>query len=460
MIKIKPSLIFITTILLVFITNSVSFGNTEAKITGEAFYRERIAVPPETQLEVVLEDVSLADAPSEVIGKTIMENVGQPPYTFEIPYQPDKIKPSHSYSVRARLTHQDQLLFTTDQVYPVITRGNPQQVQLLLKQVARSPNANHPITEPATFTGDLPCADCAGITYHLDLFPDRAFFLRRTYQGKSNSFDEIGRWELTSEGKVLVLQNDTPLRFSVDSADALSLLDQQGNPIESELNYTLRKTSEFSPIAPRLQLRGMYSYLADAGQFTECRTGKTMPVAMEADNRALERAYLEARSQPAQALLVTVKGQIAQRMPMEGPSPVLTLIPEKFMSISPQETCDRQMENRTLQNTYWKVIQIGNNPVRPLLDRQQPHIFLEKSNQLVGFDGCNRFSGNYQVEGNNLNFTPTASTLLPCGEGAAQALEFHLSLDRVDQYHVTGTQLEFFDETGEVLARFSAIEFP
>ena len=40
---------------------------------------------------------------------------------------------------------------------------------------------------PATFTGNLPCADCPGIRYHLNLFADHVFFLRMTYQEQSTA---------------------------------------------------------------------------------------------------------------------------------------------------------------------------------------------------------------------------------------------------------------------------------
>ena len=110
-----------------------------ATVRGEAFYRERIAVPPGTQLEVVLSDISRADAPAETIADTVIADAGQPPYKFEIHYQPDRIIASHRYAVRARLTHEGRLLFTTDQTYPVITSGNPTEVRLLLKHVAAPP---------------------------------------------------------------------------------------------------------------------------------------------------------------------------------------------------------------------------------------------------------------------------------------------------------------------------------
>jgi len=86
-----------------------------ATVRGEATYRERFAVPPGAQLEIVLQDVSRADAPAETVGSVTLSAIGQPPYRFEIPYQPESIVASHRYSVRALLTHQGQLLFTTDQ---------------------------------------------------------------------------------------------------------------------------------------------------------------------------------------------------------------------------------------------------------------------------------------------------------------------------------------------------------
>jgi putative lipoprotein len=115
-----------------------------ATVRGEATYRERIAVPPGAQLEVRLLDVSRADAPSETIGSVTLSDIGQPPYRFEIAYRPDQIISSHQYVVSARLTHEGRLLFIIDQAYPVITRDQPNEVQLMLKRVGAPPTASTP----------------------------------------------------------------------------------------------------------------------------------------------------------------------------------------------------------------------------------------------------------------------------------------------------------------------------
>ncbi|MFO1432190.1 MAG: YbaY family lipoprotein [Candidatus Competibacteraceae bacterium] len=113
--------------------------NAQAQtIQGTASYRERIALPPEAAFEATLEDVSRADAPAEVIGRTRIEPTGQVPIRFEIAYDVTRIDPKHRYSVRARITRGDTLLFTTTRIYPVLTQGAGTKVELLLQRLTKS----------------------------------------------------------------------------------------------------------------------------------------------------------------------------------------------------------------------------------------------------------------------------------------------------------------------------------
>ena len=106
---------------------------SEASRTGTATYRERIALPPGAVFEATLEDVSRADAPAEVLGRTRMESPGNPPFKFSIAYDPARIDPSHRYTVRAKVTHEDRLMFTTDTHYPVLSAGQPSHVDMLMR---------------------------------------------------------------------------------------------------------------------------------------------------------------------------------------------------------------------------------------------------------------------------------------------------------------------------------------
>ena len=87
-------------------------------------------------------------------------------------------------------------------------------------------------------------------------------------------------------------------------------------------------------------MRGMYIYMADAALFSDCLSGRRLPVAMEADSISLERAYLEARQQPGDELLVSFEGRIVDRPPMEGDGLRPTVIVDRFIDVWPGESCD------------------------------------------------------------------------------------------------------------------------
>lgn len=97
----------------------------QARLTGQVHYLQRMALPPDAELEVKLLDVSLADAPATVLATQHLVPAGQVPISFTLSYEPSQIVPNHSYSVQARILHGDQLLFINTQRYAVLTQGAP-----------------------------------------------------------------------------------------------------------------------------------------------------------------------------------------------------------------------------------------------------------------------------------------------------------------------------------------------
>lgn len=107
-----------------------------AAVSGTVSYRQRIALPPEAQLVLKLEDVSLADAPSVVIAEKTIETAGrQVPIPFVLTYDPDAIQPQNRYVVRAQIFYGDQLRWTSTTAYLVITQDSPTDVTIELEQV-------------------------------------------------------------------------------------------------------------------------------------------------------------------------------------------------------------------------------------------------------------------------------------------------------------------------------------
>lgn len=112
-----------------------STGSSEVK--GVASYRERMALPPDAVFEATLEDVSRADAPAQVIGRVRMDPAGQPPFRFAIPYDAAQLQPGHNYVLRARISRQEQLLFTTDRHYAMPPNGHEIDLMLVRAQPTR-----------------------------------------------------------------------------------------------------------------------------------------------------------------------------------------------------------------------------------------------------------------------------------------------------------------------------------
>jgi copper homeostasis protein (lipoprotein) len=204
-------------------------------------------------------------------------------------------------------------------------------------------------------------------------------------------------------------------------------------------------------------MRGQYTYMADAGVFRECLTQLKFPVAQLADNAALERAYSAARQQPGEEVLVKVDGRIAMQPRMEGEGQVATLVVERFIAVSPGETCAAEAASATLENTHWKLVEAGGQPVVTPADRKEAYFRLDPmGNQMQGFSGCNQFGGGYHVEGRKLRFDQVRMTMMACTDTNNPEQRFTSAINGAKAWKIAGKQLELLDEAGAVLARFEA----
>ncbi len=96
------------------------------KVTGTVTYLQRSALPSTAVIEVTLSDVSIQDVAATVLSTQRIEANGQQvPFPYELAYNPAQIIRKHRYAVRATIKDGDKLLFTSTQVNPVITNGNP-----------------------------------------------------------------------------------------------------------------------------------------------------------------------------------------------------------------------------------------------------------------------------------------------------------------------------------------------
>lgn len=109
-----------------------------------------------------------------------------------------------------------------------------------------------------------------------------------------------------------------------------------------------------------------------------------------------------------------------------------------------------------LENTHWKLVAVGTEPVTHGSGQTEPHLVFErKSARLAGFGGCNRVMGSYKLDSDTLSFGPLASTRMACAAPNIEA-SFLAALERVQFWKITGRQLELLDSARVSLARFDA----
>ncbi len=107
-------------------------------VTGTVAYLPRIALAPNAVIEVSLVDVSKADAPATVIVSQTIQAAGkQVPFSFELKFDPARIDPKAIYAVRATINVDGKLAWTSTRSYPVLTKGAPNQVEVLVEQVSQ-----------------------------------------------------------------------------------------------------------------------------------------------------------------------------------------------------------------------------------------------------------------------------------------------------------------------------------
>lgn len=159
------------------------------------------------------------------------------------------------------------------------------------------------------FNGVVPCADCSGIETTLRLGNDGTYILREVYlkTGYENEpFVETGRWAAKDQKITLTSKEGNKSYFQM-KGDDLDMLDTEGQPIQSELNYKLEKVKP-------TQLAGEYRYFADSAVFTECRSGKRYDAA---ENLDMERGYRATGVKDGEPVYVEVEGYYTLRPSME-----------------------------------------------------------------------------------------------------------------------------------------------
>jgi heat shock protein HslJ len=107
------------------------------------------------------------------------------------------------------------------------------------------------VSLPATFVGVLPCDDCLGIRYHVNLQRDRSYVLRQTRLGAAEiTTDDYGAWTLGADRRTLTLENELHAKrlFRIVDDRTLRPLDDFGREVSPDAPHGLVRSPSFEPV--------------------------------------------------------------------------------------------------------------------------------------------------------------------------------------------------------------------
>lgn len=108
-------------------------------LMGTVNYRERMALPPNTTVLVQLVDISLADAPAQVLAEDRITGATGSPIPYRLRFDQTLIKPRRTYALQARISDGDRLLFINTTRHTVFAGGR-NNTRILVHRVGQQPH--------------------------------------------------------------------------------------------------------------------------------------------------------------------------------------------------------------------------------------------------------------------------------------------------------------------------------
>jgi heat shock protein HslJ len=109
-----------------------------------------------------------------------------------------------------------------------------------------------------------------------------------------------------------------------------------------------------------------------------------------------------------------------------------------------------------LTGTRWALAQINGKPVTIEGQQREPYVVLESaSTRVVGYAGCNRIAGSYELRDEMLGFGQIRSTRMACPQLATEDALLK-ALKETRRWRIESDRLDLLDARDAVLASFLA----
>ena len=287
-----------------------------------------------------------------------------------------------------------------------------------------------------TWDGTLPCADCQGIEYKLELLDNGTYSESALYIGKSDEvIERSGQWAISSDSIIQILKEngETHALFRF-SKTYIELLDRKGKVIDSDMHdsYRLNRIDPYRDIWLEKALKGIdfagmgnepfwnvQITMEDSISFSSLSIPSALsfktPVPSYTQNLGGIRFHTQSM---AGSMDITInKGKCIDDMSGEEfPFEVIVQILEKGMDSGVVfNGCGRYLGNPAIHD-IWTLVEIGGEPVERT--KEQGRIptmeFNWKERKVSGNSGCNQYHGNFDFGNGNMSIGPLATTMMAC----------------------------------------------
>ncbi len=106
-------------------------------IGGTVIYITNATLPADATVEVRLVELNREGRVEREVTSTSYPRPAAMPLEFWLPYQAGLIDQHQSYGLEAKITSNGRILFTTTRPIPVLTKGNPKNVEAVVVPAQR-----------------------------------------------------------------------------------------------------------------------------------------------------------------------------------------------------------------------------------------------------------------------------------------------------------------------------------
>ncbi|MBF8963081.1 copper resistance protein NlpE N-terminal domain-containing protein [Pontibacter sp. FD36] len=313
-----------------------------------------------------------------------------------------------------------------------------------------------------SWVGTIPCADCPGIDYTLDLNPDSTYRERLVYQGRSATpFVQSGTWGV-GNGRVQLNKQGTGNNQFALEGEALVMLDNEGNRIESQIAdaYRLRRKNPDEPEdSPKLWRekyeRGIefaaignepfWSLEVDLDKMIEFRVldeedGSVLtPVPVAEEPEAGEGVVYRVQTVTGNLEIRLIKETCVNTMSGRELPYTVTVLKDDME----YRGCGMYLRDSRLDGT-WHLAELQAKAINPKdFGQNQPTLDISLAEGRVsGSTGCNRITGTLEPIADRINFGPIAATRMACPDMEVENQMLKLLNDRELRYKVSEEWLE------------------